>query len=213
MNQKTNYAAPALWETVDARAYPTEDAPTTYANDTRIESNGTSSEDWLRRQALACFDKKTTHTTRKEEIYVQYTDCRAHHTHHINPLVQSPLTTKEQPIATQVEQNENAPDDQLPSQSTEEDTYGSTKKSIFPDNFPTAVNSIKEYVTEKDGNTYIPLYSTILLKKRRRMLYLLLQLCEITMEGLVDSGAFINAMSWSDYNAIRMNSVNCIIKE
>ena len=33
------------------------------------------------------------------------------------------------------------------------------------------------------------------------------------MDGLVDSGAFINAMSWSDYNAIKMNSDNCVIKE
>ena len=33
------------------------------------------------------------------------------------------------------------------------------------------------------------------------------------MDGLVDSGVFINALSWSDYNAIKMNSDNCIIKE
>ena len=33
------------------------------------------------------------------------------------------------------------------------------------------------------------------------------------MDGLVDSGTFINAMSWSDYNAIKMNSDNCVIKE
>ena len=33
------------------------------------------------------------------------------------------------------------------------------------------------------------------------------------MDGLVDSGAFISAMSWSDYNAIKMNSDNCVINE
>ena len=44
------------------------------------------------------------------------------------------------------------------------------------------------------------------------MLYLPLEF-GITMDGLVDSGAFINAMSWSDYNAIKMNSDNCVIKE
>ena len=33
------------------------------------------------------------------------------------------------------------------------------------------------------------------------------------MDGLVDSGAFINAMSWSDYNAIKQNSDSCVIKE
>ena len=45
------------------------------------------------------------------------------------------------------------------------------------------------------------------------MLYLLLEFGEITMDGLVESGAFINAMSWSDYNAIKMNSDSCVIKE
>ena len=33
------------------------------------------------------------------------------------------------------------------------------------------------------------------------------------MDGLVDSGAFINAMSLSDYNAIKTYSDNCITKE
>ena len=33
------------------------------------------------------------------------------------------------------------------------------------------------------------------------------------MDGLVDLGAFINAMSWSDYNAIKMNSNSCVKKE
>ena len=78
--------------------------------------------------------------------------------------------------------------------------------------FPTALSSIKEYITERDGDTYIPLHSTIVLKNRRRMLYLSLEFGELTMDGLVDSGAFINAMSWSDYNAIKMKSENCVIK-
>ena len=198
-------------ETVDASAYSTEDPSTTYANDTIIECNGTPTEDWLRPQALASI-RRPPPQQEKKEIYAQDEDYRGDRTHHIKPLVQSPLNTKDQSIATQVEQNENTPDDQLSSQSTEEDNYGATKKSIFPDNFPTSLNSINEYVTEKDGSTYIPLHSTIPLKKRQRMLYLPLEFGEITMDGLVDSGASINAMSWSDYNAIKMNSDNCIIK-
>ena len=45
------------------------------------------------------------------------------------------------------------------------------------------------------------------------MLYLPLEFGERTMDGLVDSGAFINAMSWSDYNTIKMNSDSCVMKE
>ena len=40
-----------------------------------------------------------------------------------------------------------------------------------------------------------------------------LEFGEITGDGRVDSSPFINAMSWSDYNTIKMNSDNCVIKE
>ena len=44
------------------------------------------------------------------------------------------------------------------------------------------------------------------------MFYLPLGFGELTMDSLVDSGAFINATSWSDNNAIKMNSDNSVIK-
>ena len=55
--------------------------------------------------------------------------------------------------------------------------------------------------------------STINLKKQRRMLYLPLEFGEITFDGLVDSGAYRNALSWSDYTMICNNTENCITKE
>ena len=112
-----------------------------------------TTKDWLRRQALASIRRPIPQPD-KEESYAQDKDYRGDRTHHINPLCQSHLNAKDQALATQVE-HENTPDHQLSSQSTEEDNYGATKKSIFPDNFPTLLNSIKEYVTENDGNTYI----------------------------------------------------------
>ena len=66
---------------------------------------------------------------------------------------------------------------------------------------------------KKDGATCLPLQSMIPLKKGRRLLYLTLEFGEITKDGLVDSGAFINAMSWSEYNMIKMNSENSVIKK
>ena len=151
--------------------------------------------------------------TEQEETYSQDKDYRDNPKQHVKLPTQSPLINRELSIANQIEPNENAPDDCRLSQQTKEDTHGSTKAPIFSHNFPTSLNSIREYVAEKDGETHIPLHSTIILKKRRRMLYLPLEFGEITMDGLVDSGAFINSMSWSDYNAIKMNSDSCVIKE
>ena len=149
----------------------------------------------------------------QEAIFLQDKDYRRDYQNHTNLLSQPTINTKELTVTTQIDHNENAPDDQFSPQMTEEDTHDITKIPIFHNDFPTSLNSVKEYITEKDGDTYIPLHSTIVLKNRRRMLYLPLELGELTMDGLVDSGAFINAMSWSDYNAIKMNSDNCVIKE
>ena len=55
--------------------------------------------------------------------------------------------------------------------------------------------------------------STIPLKKGRRMQYLSLEFREITIDDLVDSGAYINAISWSDYVMIKNNTENGILKE
>ena len=70
---------------------------------------------------------------------------------------QSNLSIKQQPIAASPDQNTNDNDEQPSSQPPEEDNYGSTKTHIFPDELPASLNSIKEYITEKDGDTYIPL--------------------------------------------------------
>ena len=126
---------------------------------------------------------------------------------------QSSLSFKHQPLALTVDQTENAHTEQPTPQPPNGDTNGSNRKPFFPDDFPISPKSIKEYITEKDGNVCIPLHPTTPLKKRGSKLFLPLECGEITMDGLVDSGPFINAMPWSDYNAIKMNSESCVIKE
>ena len=190
---------------------PPKDPPTTYTDYSTIECVGTPTEDWLRQQALAS-KRRPIPQPEREETYTQDKDYRDDRTRNANPIVQFPCPTKEQTATTQIDQNENVTDDHPPPQTKEANTHGPTRLSILHDEIPTSLNSIKEYITEKDGDTYIPLHSTIVLKNRRRMLYLPLEFGEIIMDGLVDSGAFINAMSWSDYNAIKMNSDNCVIK-
>ena len=211
-NKKTNYAAPALWGNSRREGVFTRRPPTTYTTDTTAECTGTSTEAWLRQQAIASM-KRPPPEKEQELTFLQDQDYRRDYQNHTNLLSQPTTNTKEFSVTTQIDHNENAPDDHFSSQTTEEDTHGTTKIPIFHNDFPTSLNSIKEYLSEKDGDTYIPLYSTIVLKNRRRMLYLPLEFSEVTMDGLVDSGAFINAMSLSDNNAIKMNSDNCVIKE
>ena len=73
---------------------------------------------------------------------------------------------------------------------------------------PASLDFIKEFIIHRDSDSYIPLTSTIPLKKRRRMLYLPLEFGAITIDGLVDSVAYINAIPWSDYIMIKNNTEN-----
>ena len=154
--------------------------------------------------------KRPLQASDQAKVYVFDNDYRCDPRDRPDLYDQTSLTVKEQPNAPTIDQNTNALDEQSMSQLPKEDTNGSTMTYVFPDDFPVPLNSIKEYITEKDGDTYIPLHSTVVLKKRQRMLYLPLEL-EITMDGLIDLGAFVNAMS--EYNAIEMNIDICVIKE
>ena len=139
-------------EKVDARAYSTEDPPTTYVNNTTIECNGTPTEDWLRRQALASI-KRPNPQPEREKTYTHEKDYRDSAKQHVNLPTNSPLINRELSATNQVEQNESAPDDRLLSQQNERDNHNSTKTFPSPDDFPTSLNSIKEYVAEKVGET------------------------------------------------------------
>ena len=212
MNQKTNYAAPALWGNSRREGiFSTRTPNNVYQqHDSRVlrhsmRSLAETTSNRLYETTPATRGSKNNTSKRSDYRH----DCRFHEEAPSQPTI----TTKKPAAQTQRNTVENVHDVRTLSQMSEEDTHDPTRSPIFHDNFPTFLNSIKEYVTEKDGNTYIPLHSTIVLKNRRRMLYLPLEFGDLTMDGLVDSRAFINAMSWSDYNAIKINSDNCVIKE
>ena len=139
-----------------------------------MECNGTPTEDWLRQQALASL-KRTFPQKHQEQTCTQDRDYRENseqQTQQTDFPAQPFTTTIDPTIETQLVQSENEPGDQLSPQQTKEATHSPTKPPIFPDDFPTSLNSIKEYIIEKDGETFIPLHSTIVLKKRRRICHL-----------------------------------------
>ena len=94
-------------ETVDARAYSTEDPPIKYINETTIECSGTPTEDWLRRQAIATIRRLLLQPD-LEKTYALDKDYRGNHKHCTDLPAQLSLTPKLQPIAIPVDQNENA---------------------------------------------------------------------------------------------------------
>ena len=139
-------------ETVDARAYSPEDRPTIYTTNTTTECTGTPTEDWLRQQAIASI-KRPPPEKGQETAFLQDQDYRSDHQNHTNSLPQPTTNNKGLSVTTQTNNNENAPDDNLPSQMAEGDTHKTTRIPIIHNDFPTALNSTKEYITERDGDT------------------------------------------------------------
>ena len=81
--QKTNYAEPALRGNSRREGVFNGRSLTKYAYDTTIVCNGTSSEDWLRRQAIASIRKQHPQIE-QGKTYAQDKDYRDDHKQHMN---------------------------------------------------------------------------------------------------------------------------------
>ena len=71
---------------------------------------------------------------------------------------------------------------------------------------PTTPLTEIEKLAEKDdelAEQVIPLFATMMLKRRKRMLYVPLDFDEITLDALVDSGASFSIMSETDVKKIK----------
>ena len=195
MNQNIKYATPALRRNGRNEGYSIEDPTTEYINNSKNDCNGSPTEDSVRRRAIATIKRHDA----KHQEQKEYTDW-------IKDSYNQPSLTSPKINPLPIQETNMIPP-------TSNNHPRKTWNAIFPEDFPASLNSTGEYITEQDGEMYIPLHSTIPLKKRRRMPYLPLEFGKLTMNRLVDAGAFINTMSWSDYNLIKKNSDCCVTKE
>ena len=82
-----------------------------------------------------------------------------------------------------------------------------------PSNFPEDLDVIKEFIQHDKEDDYIPLMSAIALKKKKRMLFLPVEFNTVKIDALVDSGAYINAISEKDAEKLRQNASQCIVNK
>ena len=61
---------------------------------------------------------------------------------------------------------------------------------------------IAEYLTRDPvtNEQYIPIFSAVTLKKKKKMLFAPMDLQDLTLDALIDSGALVNCISETDYN-------------
>ena len=78
---------------------------------------------------------------------------------------------------------------------------------------PEDLDVIKEFIQHDKDDDYIPLMSAITLKKKKRMLFLPVDFNSVKIDALVDSGAYINAISERDAEKLRQDANQCIIHE
>ena len=81
----------------------------------------------------------------------------------------------------------------------------------YPTSLPDDLDVIKEFIQHDKDDDYIPLMSAITLKKKKRMLFLPVDFNSVKIDALVDSGAYINAISERDAEKLRQDANQCII--
>ena len=67
-----------------------------------------------------------------------------------------------------------------------------------PSKLPEDLDTINEFIQHDKDDDYIPLMSSIALKKKKRMRFLPVEFNTVKIDALVDSGAYINAISERD---------------
>ena len=78
---------------------------------------------------------------------------------------------------------------------------------------PEDLDVIKELIQHDKDDDYIPLMSAIALKKKKRMLFLPVEFNTVKIDALVDSGAYINAISERDAEKFRQAASQCVINK
>ena len=82
-----------------------------------------------------------------------------------------------------------------------------------PPSLPQDLDVIKEFIHNDKDDDYIPLMSTIALKKKKTMLFLLVEFNNVKIDALVDSRAYFNAISERDAEQIKHSASQCIMNK
>ena len=82
-----------------------------------------------------------------------------------------------------------------------------------PSKMPEDLDAIKEFIQHDKNDDYIPLMSAIALKKKKRMLFLPVEFNTVKIDALVDSGAYINAISERDAEKLRQHASQSIVNK
>ena len=82
-----------------------------------------------------------------------------------------------------------------------------------PSELPEDLDAIKEFIQHDKDDDYIPLMTSIALKKKKRMLFLPVEFNMVKIDALVDSDAYINAISERDAEKLRQHASQCIVNK
>ena len=85
-------------------------------------------------------------------------------------------------------------------------THDDVEITECPSKLPEDLDAIKEFIQHDKDDDFIPLMSAIALKKTKRMLFLPVEFNTVKIDALVDSGAYINAISERDAEKLRQHA-------
>ena len=155
-----------------------------------------------------------THTpTQKNDVEAQTSPIKETSPQKSGSDTESPLESQTRSIPVQCLDNSNKQPNEIQRNEISLTTYNEGDDNISPPEITTS--QIQEQLV-RDENTnelYMPLSSTIVLKRKKEMLYVPLDFENgLTIDALVDSGAYVSAIAQTELDRIKQQAPSNILK-
>ena len=126
---------------------------------------------------------------------------------------ESPLESQTRSIPVQCLDDSNKQKDEIQRNEIGLTTYDDGDDNIFPPEITTSQIQEKLVRDENTNELYMPLSSTIVLKRKKEMLYVPVDFENgLTIDALVDSGAYVSAIAQTQLDRIKQQAPSNILK-
>ena len=155
-----------------------------------------------------------THTpTQKNDVEAQTSPIKETSPQKSGSDTESPLESQTRSIPVQCLDDSNKQPNEIQRNEISLTTYNEGDDNISPPEITTSPIQEQLVRDENTNELYMPLSSTIVLKRKKEMLYVPLDFENgLTIDALVDSGAYVSASAWTELDRINQQAPSNILK-
>ena len=155
-----------------------------------------------------------THTpTQKNDVEAQMSPIKETSPQKSGSDTESPLESQTRSIPVQCLDDSNKQPNEIQRNEISLTTYNEGDDNISPPEITTSQNQEQLVRDENTNELYMPLSSTIVLKRKKEMLYVPLDFENgLTIDALVDSGTYVSAIAQTELDRIKQQAPSNVLK-